>query len=213
MSMTARALLPLWLVCVACTSVERAPEGAAVKPPPGELDGAFLELDCASEEIELQFCHPEDKGNREIPLSFGGEAGKAYSVVLGVWAVTETVTYQGGSKAGEHFYIGGASATPHTAEYGLRVGDKTYFLNHMDADSGEHYTYGYQYVTPAITIPGGATVVLFVHNPQTPDDLINTNHMVSVADNPPPRLQQKLAVIHSRPLEGQYVYLEVQSVK
>ena len=55
---------------------------------------------------------------------------------------------------------------------------------------------------------GGSTVVLFVHNPQTPDDLINTNHMVSEAENPPPRLQKHLTVIHSQPPEGQYVYLE-----
>jgi hypothetical protein len=183
------------------------------RPAPGELDGAYLQLDCASEEIEFQFCHPKDKGNREIPLAFGGEPGKTYSVVLGVWAVTETVTYTGGTRGGDHYYIGGKSSTPATAEYGLRVGKQTYFLNHQDTSAGEHYTFGYTYVTPPMEIPGGATLTLYVSNPQEPDDLINTNHMQSEAENPPPRLQQKLQVIHSAPLEGQYVYIEVQSTK
>lgn len=186
--------------------------GGAALPPGGELDGAFLEVDCASPEIELQYCHPKDMGNLEIPLRTGGEAGKSYDVVLGVWAVTETVTYTGGMRAGDDFYVGGASSTPHTAEYGLRVGATTYFLNHMDMCSGEHYTYGYQYTTPPLRLPGGSTVVLFVRNPTGPDgDLVNTNHMDSKVENPPPRLQAKLDAIHMRPPEGQFVYLEVKS--
>jgi hypothetical protein len=93
------------------------------------------------------------------------------------------------------------------------VGEQVYHLNHMDSCAGEHYTYGYEYETPTISLPGGATVYLFVRNPQEPDDLINTNHMMSRVEYPPGHLQVKLNAIHAHPPEGQYVYLEVKSVK
>ena len=174
----------------------------------GQLQGAFLQVDCASAEIELQYCHPKDKGIQNLTFKFGGEPGKTYSVVLRVWGVVEGVRYVGGKAGGEHFYIGGMGNTPGTAEYGLIVGPRTYYLNYFEQDAGEHYTYGVSYETDAITIPGGAVLGLFVHDP---DDFMNTNHMDSKPDHPSPGLQAHLAQIHSQPLQGQFVYLEVAS--
>jgi hypothetical protein len=181
----------------------------------GQLQGAFLEIDCASEEIELQFCHAKEMAVQNLMLQFGGEPGKSYSVVLGVWGVVEAAKYEDGTAVGEHFYIGGHDASPSIgtsglpADYGLTVGTQTYYLNANDV-GGEHYTYGIEYVTPPITILGGSTLVLFVHSP---DDMINTNHMDSSATlHPPPGLQPKLDQIKSQPLQGQFIYLEAQSV-
>jgi hypothetical protein len=175
----------------------------------GELQGAFLQVDCASPEIELQYCHPKDRGIQNLTFKFGGQPGKVYDVVLRVWGVIEGVRYTGGKAAGEHFYIGGKGSTPGTAEYGLVVGALTYYLNHYEQDGGEHYTYGVSYQTVAIPIPGGTVVGLYVHDP---DDFMNTNHMESKAANPSPGLLTHLAAITSQTLQGQYVYLEVASV-
>jgi hypothetical protein len=174
----------------------------------GELQGAFLQVDCASPEIELQYCHPEDKGIQNLTFKFGGEFGRTYSVVLRVWGVVEGVRYTGGQPGGEHFYVGGKGSTPGTAEYGLVVGSQTYHLNYFEQDGGEHYTYGVSYETTAITIPGGTVLGLFVRDP---DDFMNTNHMDSTAAHPSPGLLARLAKIKSQPLQGQYVYLEVAS--
>jgi hypothetical protein len=175
----------------------------------GDLQGAYLELECLSEEIEFQFCRPKDRGQRQVTLHVGGEVGKKYSFVLGVWGVVEGVTYQNGIKGGDHFYIGGKGNTPGTAQYGLTVGDLTYYLNHFEIGAGEHYTYGISYSTPPIVIPGGATLTLYVDDP---DNFVNTNHMQSEADNPPPGLLPHLAAIAKETPPGQFVYLEVLSV-
>jgi hypothetical protein len=174
----------------------------------GQLQGAFLQLDCASEEIELQYCHPKDKGIQNLTFKFGGEVGKTYQVVLRVWGVVEAVRYAGGQSGGEHFYIGGKGTTPGIAEYGLLIGPKTYYLNDFQDTPGEHYTYGISYETVPISIPGGTLVGLYVHDP---DDFINTNHMETVAADPSPGLLVHLAKINAQPLQGQYVYLEVAS--
>ena len=145
-----------------------------------------------------------------MPLRFGGEAGRTYQVVLRVWGVMETIRYQNGRPGGEHFYIGGERHTPMNAEYGLRAGDPTYWLNHMELTPGDHYTYGIQYTTPAIAIPGASTLTLFVRDP---DDFMNTNHMDSQVEDPTPALQARLDVIRAQPLQGQFVYIEVVRVQ
>jgi hypothetical protein len=183
------------------------PQTAAIA---GQLHGAFLELACMGEEIEFQFCVPRDMGKREVALKFGGELGKSYQVVLAVWGVMETIKYKGGTLAGEAFYIGGEPDTPMTAEYGLQIGSQTYFLNYREVGAGEHYTYGIQYQTPPISIPGGATVTLFVRDP---DDLVNTNHMQSMVTDPPPRLREQLRRIDMEMPQSQFVYVEVVSAK
>ena len=174
----------------------------------GALHGAFLELPCAGPELEFQFCVPADMGQRSLSLKFGGQPGTTYAVVLSVWGVMETIKFQGGTLAGDAFYIGGASGTPDTADYGLEVGAQSYHFNYRDLGAGEHYTYGIQYDTPPIPIPGGATLTLYV---RSPDDLINTNHMDSTVTDPPPRLQDELARIMMEPVQGQFIYLEVKS--
>jgi hypothetical protein len=194
----------------------QTPDAAAAALPAGTqaiaggLHGAFLRVECASEEIELQFCHPQDKGIREIPIRMGGEPGRTYQVTLRVWGVMETVRYVGGMAAGEHFYIGGRRETPMNAEYGLRTTTQSYGLNHMQLSPGDHYTYGIQYSTPPIPIAGGSSVTLFVHDP---DDFMNTNHMDSLPAEAPPALQARLDVIRGQRLQGQFVYLEVVRVQ
>jgi hypothetical protein len=187
-----------------------APLPAAAQAVAGELHGAFLRVECASEEIELQFCHPQDRGIREIPLRIGGEPGRTYQVTLRVWGVMETIRYVGGTAAGEHFYIGGRRETPMTAEYGLRTTTQSYWLNHMQLSPGDHYTYGIQYSAPPIPLAGGSTVTLFVRDP---DDFMNTNHMDSLPEEAPPALQARLDVIRGQRLMGQFVYLEVLRVQ
>jgi hypothetical protein len=173
----------------------------------GQLHGAFLQLDCVSEEIELQFCLPEMRGKKRVPLRFGGQPGKRYQVTLRVWGVMEAITYRGGIQDGKHFYIGGQVATPMTAEYGLEAGTERYYFNHRDIGAGEHYTYGYTYVTTIpITITGGAALTLYVSDP---DNFINTNHMESAVNDVTPGLQKKLDAILAQPLQGQFIYLEV----
>jgi len=174
----------------------------------GELHGAFLELECQSEEIEFQFCLPKDGGRRSVTLKFGGAFGKTYAVALAVWGVMETVTYKNGTLLARYFYEDGVADTPMTAEYGLEIGGKTYYLNYQVVGAGEHYTYGIQYETPAITIPGGATITLFVRDP---DNFVNTNHMQSMVTDPPPRLRQHLRRIMTERVQGQFVYVEVKS--
>ena len=192
------------------------PDAAAVPPPTpqaiaiaGGLHGAFLRLDCASEEFEFQFCFPEMKGMKRVPLRLGGEAGKRYAVSLRVWGVMEAITYRDGMQSGKHFYIGGRVGTPMTAEYALEVqgaAPAKYHFNHMDIGAGDHYTYGFTYVTPAIILPGAASLVLYVSDP---DNYINTNHMQSEVEDVTPGLQEKLDVIKAQPLQGQFIYLEV----
>jgi hypothetical protein len=174
----------------------------------GELHGAFLELECASEEIEFQFCVPKDGGRRSLTLKFGGGFGKAYSVVLAVWGVMETIKYKDGMLSGAHFYQGGVPETPMTAEYGLEIGAQTYYLNYRDVGAGEHYTYGIQYESPAISIVGGSTITLFVRDP---DNYVNTNHMQSEVTEAPPRLREQLRRIMTEKVQGQFVYVEVKS--
>jgi hypothetical protein len=174
----------------------------------GQLHQAFIDLPCMSEEIELQYCIPRDMGKRSVTLQFGGQAGQRYAVVLGVWGVMETVTYANGSHGGEHFDIGGTAVTPMTAQYGLEIGPQTYHLNQMGIGAGDHYTYGLTYTTPAITIPGGARIVLFVRDP---DNFVNTNHMDSAVEDAPPALQTRVAVIDATVPRHQFVYLEVKS--
>jgi hypothetical protein len=200
-----------------------APSDAVVFPPltvegtaiAGQLQGAFLEVDCASEEIELQFCHPKDMGVENLMLKFGGEFGKSYEVTLGVWGVVEGILFQGGTVLGEHCYTGGTSNTPSIgtsglpAEYGLVVGSQTYVLNYFEFGAGEHYTYGMEYVTDPITIPGGSDLTLFV---RSPDDMMNTNHMESGVMHPPASLARRLAAIESQPLQGQFIYIEAKRI-
>jgi hypothetical protein len=174
----------------------------------GQLHQAFIDLPCMSEEIELQYCIPRDMGKRSVTLQFGGEPGQRYAVVLGVWGVMETVSYANGSHGGEHFDIGGTAVTPMTAQYGLEIGTVTYHLNQMGVGAGDHYTYGLTYTTPAITITGGARIVLFVRDP---DNFVNTNHMDSAVEEPPPALQERVAVIDATVPRHQFVYLEVKS--
>jgi hypothetical protein len=181
---------------------------ASVAAIAGELHGAFLELECQSEEIEFQFCVPKDMGKRTLTLKFGGEPGKSYAVELAVWGVMETIKYKDGTLAGEHFYTGGSPETPMTAEYGLEIGGQTYFLNYQDIGAGEHYTYGIQYQSPAITIPGRSTITLFVRDP---DNFVNTNHMQSEVADPPPKLREQLRRIMAETVQGQFVYVEVKS--
>jgi hypothetical protein len=176
----------------------------------GELHGAFLELECASGEIEMQFCEPEDMGKRTLMLRFGGDPARTYAVGLRVWGVVEGVKYQEGEKAGYHFYIGGRSGTPETAEYILEVGGQRYHLNHFENGAGEHYTYAIEYTAPAIPIPGASTVRLSV---DSPDNLVNTNHMEIKVAAPPPALRQKLEKMQDDPLDWQYVYLEVARIE
>jgi hypothetical protein len=176
----------------------------------GNLHGAFIEVDCASEEIEFQFCVPVDMGVQDLKLKFGGEAGKRYAVVLKVWGVVEGILYSGGKRDGEHFYIGGQSTTPMTATYGLQAGDQTYYFNHFDLGAGEHYTYSVTYQTMPITIAGASTLVFFVHSP---DNIINTNHMQNEVMDPTPALQERLDWIQSGKLQGQFLYVEVASAK
>jgi hypothetical protein len=187
-----------------------APLPAAAQAVAGELHGAFLRVECASEEIELQYCHPQDKGIREIPLRVGGEPGRTYQFSLRVWGVMETIRYVGGKATAEHFYIGGRRETPMNAEYGLRTTTQSYWLNHMEVSPGDHYTYGIEYRTPAISIAGGSTVTLFVHDP---DDFMNTNHMDSLPPGAPPALQARLDVIRGQRLMGQFIYVEVEQVQ
>jgi hypothetical protein len=173
----------------------------------GQLHGAFLRLDCVSEEIELQYCLPELRGKKRVPLRFGGQPGRRYQVTLRVWGVMEAINYQGGTQDGKHFYIGGQVATPMTAEYGLEVGSERYYFNHRDIGAGDHYTYGFTYVTTIpITLTGGAAMALYVSDP---DNFINTNHMESAVNDVTPGLQEKLDVILAQPLQGQFIYLEV----
>jgi hypothetical protein len=181
------------------------PDVAAIA---GQLHGAFLELPCMSAEIEFQFCIPQDMGKRMVTLKFGGESGKTYDVALAVWGVMETVKYQGGMLFGEHFYVGGTSGTPDTAEYGLEIAGQTYHLNYQDIGAGEHYTYGIQYESPPIQIPGGATVILYARDP---NNYINTNHMDSKVTDAPPRLREQLFRIMMEPVQAQFVYVEVKS--
>ncbi len=185
-------------------------DGAApVAGVEGTLHGAFLELECMSEKIELQFCVPKDMGMRRLDLKLGGDPGRMYSMVLRVWGVVEGVRYREGSKGGEHFYIGGRGGTPDTAEYTLDIAGAKYHLNHFDNNPGEHYTYPIEYTAPAIVVPGGADVVLSVRDP---DNLVNTNHMEIAVAAPPPALRQKLEKMQDNVLRWQYVYLEVASV-
>lgn len=181
------------------------PDVAAIA---GQLHGAFLELECMSAEIEFQFCYPKDMGKRMLTLEFGGVPGKTYLVSLAVWGVMETVKYQGGMLFGEHFYVGGTSGTPDTAEYGLEIAGQNYFLNYQDIGAGEHYTYGIQYESPPIPIPGGATITLFARDP---NNYINTNHMDSKVTDPPPRLREQLLRIMMEPVQAQFIYVEVAS--
>jgi len=222
-------LLTVALFGAACSSASRpTPDAAAdagepgpdLAPPTllpaetaaiaGELHGAFLELECQSEEIEFQFCVPMDGGRRSVTLKFGGTAGKTYAVVLAVWGVMETVKYRDGVLAGDHFYTGGVSGTPMTAEYGLEIAGQTYYLNYQDVGAGEHYTYGIQYLSPAIPIPGRAAVTLFVRDP---DNYVNTNHMQSMVTDPPPRLREQLRRIMTERVQAQFVYVEVKSAR
>jgi len=182
------------------------PDMAAIA---GQLHGAFLEPECMGEEIEFQFCVPKDMGIRSLSLKFGGTAGKTYSVVLAVWGVMETIKYKGGTLAGDSFYIGGTPDTPMTAEYGLEIAGQTYFLNYRELGAGEHYTYGIQYESPPIDIPGATTVKLFVRDP---DNLVNTNHMQSMVTDPPPRLREQLRRIDMEMPQSQFVYVEVKNV-
>jgi len=95
-----------------------------------------------------------------------------------------------------------------TAEYGLEIGAQTCFLNYQDVGAGEHYTYGITYYTPPIDIPGGATVTLFVRDP---DNFVNTNHMQSMVTGPPPRLREQIRRIDMEMPQSQFVYIEVVS--
>jgi hypothetical protein len=176
----------------------------------GGLQGAFLQLDCAGPEVELQFCAPEAMGKKSVTVKMGGEPGKKYAVALAVWGVMETITYRNGRPGGGDLYIGGESGTPNIAEWGLTTGTETFYLNHFEMCAGEHYTYGIHYESNLITLPGGATLTLFVRDP---DNFINTNHMDSQAEDPPPGLAPQLAKIRAMPLQGQYVYVEVVSAQ
>jgi hypothetical protein len=149
-----------------------------------------------------------DGGRRSVTLKFGGSFGMRYAVVLSVWGVMETIKYRDGMLSGAHFYTGGVAGTPMTAEYGLEIGSQTYYLNYQDVGAGEHYTYGIQYQSPAILIPGGATITLFVRDP---DNYVNTNHMQSEVTDPPPRLREQLRRIMTERVQGQFVYVEVKS--
>jgi hypothetical protein len=98
-----------------------------------------------------------------------------------------------------------------TAEYGLQIGNQTYYLNHeIVGVAGDHYTYGFTYVTSPIVFLGGVNATLFVRDP---DNFMNTNHMQSTVQDPTPGLQEKLDVILAQPLQGQFVYIEVGSVE
>ena len=199
---------------IACSPAASEVGGSGVASPTagieGELHGAFLELECESGEIEMQFCVPRDMGKRSLMLRFAGEAGRTYAVVLRVWGVVEAVKYEGGEKTAPHLYVGGRSATPDTAEYTLEVAGQRYQLNHFDNNAGEHYTYAMEYTTPPIPIPGATTLRLSV---DSPDDLVNTNHMETAVAAPPPALRQKLEKMQDDPLDWQYVYLEVASLR
>ena len=187
------------------------PPTAAAVAIAGQLHGAYLELECAGPEIELQYCVPKDRGIKELSLRFGGQFGLMYAVTLRVYGVVEGPTYRDGMKAGDNFYIGGRSGTPRTALWGLTVAAaRTYHLNHFEIGAGDHYTYTVEYETPPLVIPGGASLVLFVRDP---DNFVNTNHMDNAPMYPPPGLQRHLDRMKMQTLQTQFVYLEVGKVE
>jgi hypothetical protein len=209
-----RALAPaVALLLAACTPPAGAPDGAGdgrTTRVEGELHGAFLDLPCASEEMEMQYCVPREQGIRSVSLQFGGDPARTYSVALRVWGVVEAVRYEGGTRAADHFYIDGHSVTPKTAEYTLEVAGTRYHLNHFDNNAGDHYTFAVEYTAPTIPIPGASTLVLSVRDP---DNYVNTNHMETAVAAPPPALRQKLEPMQDLRPRWQYIYMEVASVK
>jgi hypothetical protein len=177
----------------------------------GELDGAFLEPKC-TDTPRNGFCH--HSGVIEQKIKFGGEAGKTYDVTLKVWGIMEGIRFSGGEPAGDHFYTGGMSITPRYSPCALKVTDKNYYLNRKE-DRANDKVYKFEYITPAIKIPGQAELRLFcvddtskhisINNPPPLGQAANGRHTI---DNPPERLKAKLGM---QPYAFLFTYLEVAS--
>jgi hypothetical protein len=175
----------------------------------GTLDGAFLEPKC-TDTPSNGFCH--HSGVIEQKLKMGGDAAKTYDVTLKVWAIAEGIKFMGGEPQGTSFYIGGMSVTPRYSPCGLKIGDKTYYLNRKD-DRANDKVYKFEYTTPAIKIPGQADVLLYctddaskhisINNPPPLGNAANGKHTI---ENPPERLKTKLG---TQPYSFTFIYLEV----
>jgi hypothetical protein len=145
-------------------------------------------------------------GIKNMMLKFGGETGKTYDVTLKVWAIVEGITYTGGMKVGDAFYIGGRGNTPNYGVCGLEIGTMTYYLNFY-MPGGADTTRKFEYTTPAIKIPGGSSVTLFCRDSNNHLTMNSVRGKHSIA-NPPAELATKLGM---QPIEGHFVYLKVDS--
>jgi len=105
---------------------------------------------------------------RDDTVTFGGEAGKVYSVTLRIRGVVEPKHYSGGVKDIEHegFYVGGSTSGPGDTVYMIGVSDpaQVYYLNAIEQSEGgglrPTFAFPIDY-TVTIPIAGGATVRLF----------------------------------------------------
>jgi len=105
---------------------------------------------------------------RDDTVTFGGEAGKVYSVTLRIRGVVEPKHYSGGVKDIQHegFYIGGSTSGPGDTVYMIGVSEpaQVYYLNAIEQREGGGVLPTFAYpIDYTVTIPmaGGAAVHLF----------------------------------------------------
>jgi hypothetical protein len=95
--------------------------------------------------------------------TFGGTPGTVYDVTLRVRGVVEGEVYEGGTRMGKNFRIGGVQTTTpyagHRKSYGLQVSApaQQYWLNDTGVGYTSHNTMAVDYVA-TVKIEGGTTL-------------------------------------------------------
>lgn len=189
--------------------------GCAARMPEGglaaSLAGLRVEVPCADKFNDATECHwdrsllqkedPAWKLKREVERKFSGQPGVVYEVTVHVRGVVEPKNFTGGHVQFEHFQSGGDPVNNDYNSYRIVVSDPaaTYTVN-RNAEKVGHYTFPIDYRI-VIPIRGGAHVKLGAYDS---NDVAIANHQGLVIEGVAPA---------PRPFDGQFVQLDIESVR
>jgi hypothetical protein len=195
------------------------PESAGGVAAAGRLHGYLVKLKCGAPQDSRSCKLSSDQERSRLDVVLAGDAGRVYDVKVRVRGLVEPRRYSGGAlldPSNKWLYAGGAPDPLRKNNgqayniYQIAVSDpkQDHFLN-RDTDDHlgggyvpSHSTFKVDYVIP-LKVRGGATVSVITDD-QAGSGMINNADKQIVEGVPADRLPQ--------PWDGQFFYLEVESV-
>jgi hypothetical protein len=132
-----------------------------------------LELACVADAFYAELCKTVEgtcpEGGKVIIKSFtlDGSVDALYDISMRVRGVLEPRVYTGGTKSGDHFYVGGAPVSPsnyNAVSITVSSPAQTYYLNLAEGE-GEAYRVLNLSYTAVVRAKGGSTLTLKLEDP------------------------------------------------